>query len=105
LDIYLYDKLDKPTLIDKYTLYIVYKQLSDMTLSFNAKLWGYDDYITNFIDLELPGEEISYAPIQFEYNEKETAEKLRQIILSEISERLVDKGVDVKFIERNKETS
>jgi len=105
LDIYLYDKLDKPTLIDKYTLYIVYKQLSDMTLGFNANLWGYDDYITNFIDLELPGEEISYAPIQFEYNEKETAEKLRQIILSEISERLVDKGVDVKFIERNKETS
>lgn len=103
LDIYLYDKLDKPTLIDKYTLYIVYKQLSDMTLGFNAKLWGYDDYITNFIDLELPGEEISYAPIQFEYTEKETAEKLRQIILSEISERLVDKGVDVKFIEKTQE--
>lgn len=104
LDIFIYD-WPHPTLflVDKYTLYITYKQLSDITFGIYGELVSSDDYINNFIDMGLVGEEISYAPIQFADNEKDTAKKIRQIILSEIHERLVDKNVDINFIEKNRE--
>ncbi len=103
LDIFLYDELYKSTLIDKYTLYITYRQLSDKTLAIEVKLLGTDDYIDNFIDTELSGEELWYYPIQFESDEKTTAKKIREIILGEIHARLVDNDVDIDFIEANKD--
>ena len=103
LDIFLYDELYQSTLIDKYTLYITYKQLSDRTLAIEVKLLGTDDYIDNFVDTELLGEELWYYPIQFESDEKTTAKKIREIILGEIHARLVDNDVDVKFIEKTQE--
>lgn len=101
LDIFLYDEHYQSTLIDKYTLYITYKQLSDRTLAIEAKLWG-SDYIDNFVDTELSGEELWYYPIQFESDENTTAKKIREIILGEIHARLVDKNVDIKIIKRNR---
>jgi len=103
LDIFLYDELYQSTLIDKYTLYITYKQLSDKTLAIEGEILGSDDYIDNFIDLELSGEELWYYPIQFESDEKTTAKKIREIILGEIHKLLADNDVDINFIEQNKE--
>lgn len=99
LDVFLYDELYNNFLIDKYEIYITYKLLSEKTLGIDAELTAADDYIDNFIDLELNGDEIMYYPIPFEYDdEKTTAKKIREIILREIHARLADNGVDNDFI-------
>lgn len=105
LDVFLYDISDRNKLIDKYELFITYNELSKKTFSIQVDISGWDGHIdeNNFIDLGLGGEELSYYPITFENTEKDTAKKVRQIILGEVYQRLLEMGVSVGDLKKNED--